>query len=223
MNSNIVHTLILGGLYLALFAIAELLYHKLKVTAEHTRKIVHVFSGLIALSFPVFIDSIPLVGVLCGGFLLILIWSMRFDKLHSIHKVDRKTYGSILFPIVVFACYIIANQLEDRLYFYMPLIILAVCDPLAALVGKKFPIGKFSIGGSVKTVMGSAVFILSAFLITMFLSSITWYDMNEITTFTALAVAVATGIAEGVTHRGYDNISVPLTAVLVLYLINHFA
>ncbi|MBI3234471.1 MAG: phosphatidate cytidylyltransferase, partial [Bacteroidetes bacterium] len=57
MNKDIINTLILSGMFLTLFGLAEVLYHFFKVKAELTRKLVHFGTGLLTFLFPLILSS----------------------------------------------------------------------------------------------------------------------------------------------------------------------
>jgi phytol kinase len=215
--------LIYSACFLALFALVELFYWKLKMKAEHTRKLVHAGTGILALGFPIFFYSVWQVVIICTLFLVLLLLSRRSDFLRSINKVDRHTSGSILYPvivIIVFAFYQnIGGPADQRqlVYFYLPILILAICDPVAALTGTWYKEKKKLTGG--KTLFGSACFSVSAFIIsTLLLLS---FHMSEIAPalFYSLVIALVTSLAERVSGKGWDNFTIPLGAMAVLYLI----
>ena len=78
MNKDWLILLILSSAFLGLFALAELLFHVAKMRAEYTRKLVHAGTGLLTLLFPVYLDHVWQVLVICASFLLLLVLSMRF-------------------------------------------------------------------------------------------------------------------------------------------------
>src|SRR5690606_10018582 len=140
METNLQHTLILAGCYLLLFGLGELLYHGFKVKVELTRKFVHLGTGLLALLFPVLLDNHWWVLLLCASFAMILICSLRFHLLKSINEIDRKSVGSLAYPVAVYGCYLsYSHQDYQYIYYYLPIMILAISDPLAALCGKNGP------------------------------------------------------------------------------------
>lgn len=220
MGTNLSNTLILAGCYLALFTIGELLYHVGKVKVEITRKFVHVGTGLLALLFPLLLDSYWWVLFLCISFAVILICSLRFDLLKSINAIDRKSVGSLAYPVAVYGCYLSYSfQGQQYIYYYLPVMILAISDPLAALCGKQWPWGAYRIAGASKTLMGSLVFFVSAFLVTL-LSWCYFYGsdmaMGKLLAF-ALIALLAT-LAEAVSRDGYDNVSIPLAVIGSMFL-----
>lgn len=213
--------LIYSGIYLALFTLVELLYHKAKVSTELTRKIIHIASGLIALSFPLFFTQIISVAILCGAFLLILYASKPFGLLQSINNVERETKGSTLFPIIVCICFGIYQLEQVYLFYYLPILILAICDPIAALVGKKMKFGEYNIMGHNKTLAGNIGFFMSCFVMCF---SIAFFSYSDLVTpiVAAFSVSILCTIAEGVSINGYDNLTIPATTIGTLYAIKIF-
>ncbi len=216
MNPAILHTFMLAGGFLALFGSAELMYHRFKVKCEYSRKYVHIITGLITLSFPVLLDNHWLVLFLCGSFAIILTLSLRLNLLKSINAINRKSRGSILYPIVVYSLYLVQDYCGNYIFFYIPILILAISDPLAALLGRKYPWGPYSLIKDRKTLMGSSVFFLSAFLISalLFYAMLGWVDSTMLRM--ALLLGFATALIEGISQNGYDNLTVPLLAALIL-------
>lgn len=218
MNPSILNTFFLAGGFLALFGSAELLYHRFKVQCEVSRKYVHVATGIITLLFPLLIHSHWLVLLLCSSFLLILIASLKLNMLPSINAIDRVSRGSILYPIVVYAAYLVQAYFESYVFFYIPILILAISDPMAALFGKKYPIGRYKIIKDEKTLMGSSVFFLSASLITgillftmLGLTGSTWLGLT-------LIIALGTTLSEAISQNGYDNLAIPVVGMVLLVM-----
>ncbi len=224
MNQQLINTLLLAGAFLLLFAVAELLYHKLHVKVEITRKIVHFGTGIITLLFPILLDNHWLVLFLCTSFAVILIISLKFNLLKSINAIERESVGSIAYPVSVYSCYLVYQLYNHHyFYFYLPILILAVCDPLAALFGKRWPKGKYKIGKDNKTLMGSSMFFISALLLCGFIlvPNLT-YGVGGIIA-ACIFVSVITTIAEACSGKGYDNITIPFATVSCLTVIQQFA
>ncbi len=220
MKENLLNTIYLAGAFLALFTSAELFY-KFKVKAEVTRKYVHVVTGLLAMLFPLLIQNHWLVLALCGSFLIILLSSQALNLLPSINAVYRKTRGGVLFPIIVYGCYLIYMEYDRFMFYYIPILILTFCDPVAALIGKRWPIGKYKTFGQTKTLSGSLGFFITATITSLCLI----WGLEEISVGKAIAisvsVAIATTVAEAITYKGYDNLTVPVSALVALILLNN--
>ena len=226
MNTLWLPLLWLSGSFLALFLIAELLYRFAHVRAEYTRKLVHACTGLLTLLFPLFLVEIWQVLVLCGSFLALLLLSLRTGWLPSINAVERKTAGSWLYPVIVSLCFIFYRNMSGvdqplfgpLYYFYTPLLLLAFCDPVAALAGgywrKRHPetapgktfAGSFSFFG-----LAAIICIASSATFTRHLLPSGYFVA------TGIAIAYATTLVERFSDGGWDNFTIPAAAMLCIW------
>lgn len=212
--------LIYSAIFLALFISSELFYRITKCKAEYTRKFVHLMTGLIALSFPFYIKAPIGIIILCSSFLFILILSQKYKLLESVNGVKRKTRGSILYPLVVILAYIAQWYYQSYNLYFIPILILAVSDPLASLIGQKMPIRKIKYLKNPKSIGGSLSFFISAYAI----SYLTFFyfgqhDHSYSIYFSALIIAFTTMIVEAISLNGYDNLTIPLAAIAVLIIV----
>lgn len=219
---DFLHTVFLACCFLILFAVAELLYHVGKVRVELTRKLVHLGTGVLTLLFPLLLGNHWLVLFLCSSFAVILIISLRFKLLPSINAIDRVSYGSLLYPLSVYICYLAYQQQGNKLVlFYLPVLTLAICDPVAALFGKRFPYGKYKIGASHKTIVGSSAFFLSSCLLNVCI--VAWFGLPaQPIVFIALSILLLSALAtvsEALSSKGWDNLSIPLCVLAILLII----
>ncbi|QIH33403.1 phosphatidate cytidylyltransferase [Sphingobacterium sp. DR205] len=221
MKNDLSNMLLLAMLFLLLFALSEILYHRFKIRVEFTRKLVHIGTGIISLLFPILLASHWSVLFLCGVFAVILVLSLKFNLLRSIHAIDRKSAGSLAYPAAVYLCFVTQTYLDDRnIFYYLPLATLAICDPMAALSGKKWPLGPYMVLGAKKTVLGSIAFFISAIVLTFFIwkyahdSSLDFQELTIITT-----VALMATFAEALSKDGYDNLTIPLSTIVSLYIL----
>lgn len=225
MNEDWLILIKLSGCFLGLFALGELLYHGFKVPAEITRKIVHIGTGLLTLTFPLLLQHLWQALVICSSFLLLLVVSKRFKLLQSINAIDRPSLGSILYPVAViitFAYYqyqqLQASIFDNLLYFYMPVLLMAVCDPLAALAGTRYK--KHHPQAPGKTWVGSLVFFVSAVILSAILfwsyrsdSGMAWLPVY------VLGISLLTTLAEKYSEGGWDNFTIPIACIVFLTII----
>ncbi|HET6989893.1 MAG TPA: phosphatidate cytidylyltransferase [Bacteroidia bacterium] len=226
MSKDIINTAILATAFLLLFGVAEIFYHKLKVKVELTRKLVHFGTGIITLFFPLMLSNQWFVLFLCGSFAIILLTSLKFNLLRSINAIERKSYGSILYPVAVYGCYLVYNYYTNKfgktddvyIYFYLPILTLAICDPMAALFGKKFPYGKFKVGKDTKTIVGTSAFFVSSFILSAaMLSCLGKSSLGTLDLFLiSSAIAFTSCIVEAFSGKGRDNITIPACVMTVL-------
>ncbi|MFP5439066.1 MAG: phosphatidate cytidylyltransferase [Bacteroidia bacterium] len=209
-------------LFLGIFFCAELGYRSLKLKVEITRKFVHFFSGAVCLTFPLYLDSWTWVFALCLGFIIILALSRKYALLPSINAIERKSYGSIVFPVAVMACYLFFSQSHYYLYFYIPILILAICDPLAALSGKRWPYSGYRVGRDTKTLVGSCVFCASCFLVLLLSLSYLEAKCPVSLPLYCFGIAVVATFAEACSSKGLDNVTIPVSILLSMCLFGAF-
>ncbi len=221
LNSDIQNVFLLGLAFLVLFALAEFLYHVIQLPAEFTRKLVHLFTGFLTLLFPVLLSHHLWVLLLCASFALILWISLRYEWIPSINKIERKSYGSLAYPASVYACFLVYVWMGYAIeFFYVPILLLAVCDPLAAWVGKKWPQGVFYVAGGQKTWSGTFGFFSSAMLLLMIIFTLIPQQGSGLEKiFWSVLIALPTALAEAYVGKGYDNVSIPVVSTLMLWIV----
>lgn len=204
-------------MFIALFSATEFLKHKFKLPVELTRKLVHFSTGIIAMTFPFLFTHYIYVVSLCLSFLCLLYMTKKHGLLASIHNVERKTLGSTMFPIVVAFCFMLSYFKNDWSYYYLPILILAISDPLASLIGKKFGNASFRIFGQKKTFAGSFAFFNSTMAIlitTHFIVGLTPISIVGMIVFALIVTAT-----EAFSVFGLDNLTIPISSICSLALI----
>lgn len=137
----------------------------------------------------------------------------------SIHGTQRVSWGSIVFPIPVFVCFLASKEWGNGVFFYLPVSLLTISDTLAELGGNKWGDRTLSFFHKQKTLAGSVCFAVSAFIICFFLflhfSTTSILPLIE----NSFLCMIVTTLAELTTLKGFDNLTVPGSALILLYLI----
>ena len=94
--------------------------------------------------------------------------------------------------------------------------VLAICDPIAALTGKRWPIGRYKIGKENKTLMGTSMFFVSAFTIVIVFLIPEYGTEKRI--LIAFSIAFISAASEALSRKGYDNITIPASVLLSLII-----
>ncbi|NUM32527.1 MAG: phosphatidate cytidylyltransferase [Bacteroidetes bacterium] len=227
--SDFITFLIISISGLLLFGFTELMYHRFKIDVEITRKTAHIGSGLLSLLFPVYFHSQWWVLLICAMFQLLLVTSINLGFLKSINAVKRKTYGSVVYPIVVYIVFLFWFYLErnpkendnNYIYFYLPITILAICDPIATFFGKKYPIYKLK--KLSKSIGGSVAFWFTAFSICFFftLNSKVFGQFDII--WVSILIATVSTFTELYSKKGFDNLFIPISVIISMYLVEYFS
>lgn len=205
-----------------LLILNELVYRRLNTTGELTRKLAHFAAVLATLPFPYIFPSHWYILALALVFAALLFFTKKGKQLNSIHDVDRKSIGSYLLPLSIYTTFLISYLSGNKFIYILSMLILAICDPLAAILGiniKTFA-GNIKVFGITlyKTWLGSGAFLLSSFIISFIALYFHLGAIEFKTLWLALLIAVTSMIAEILSWRGSDNLSVPLSVVLILLI-----
>ena len=217
MSQQTAYAIIFLCIFLLLVAIAHGLYKLFKVSAESSRKFLHVSGGILGLCLPRFFNSPWWVLFLCSlAFLLLFVTYMK-SWLPSIHHTTRKSIGSVVYPIPVYLCFLVASEKSNLLLFYLPISLLTISDTLAELGGRKWGEQWGTLMYSQKTVAGSISFAVSALVISIAWAMTSNFTPQQITIISVTITFIAT-TTEMVSTRGLDNITVPLSTLACLLM-----
>jgi phytol kinase len=224
VNQLVITLIFLTGIFLLLI-FNEMVYRRLGLTGEVTRKFAHFTATLSTLSFPFLFTDHWYVFALAVIFFTLLLFSKKTRHLDSINKIDRVSAGSYLLPVSIYITFLISSLTGDRLLYILPILVLAISDPAAGLLGvnvKRFNhrITIFSLTLH-KTWLGSAAFFISSFFISVLVLYYTRLQFDAVTFGVSFAVAVVSTIIEMFSTRGYDNLFIPAGVILVLLVMGN--
>jgi dolichol kinase len=190
-------------LFSFILVLGEVIKVKLRFSSEVTRRLGHIFAGIIASFLPTLtnLQTAVILGVI---FTFVMFISKKKMILSSIHGVERETVGAVLFPLALTICAVL--YWDTQKIFAITCLILGLSDVFANIVGNKFGKLKYNITG-LKTLEGSGAFVLSTFIILLFFG---------IPLPTALILSITFSLIEGASGGGWDNLTVPTTAGLFL-------
>lgn len=220
MWTQIVLTVLFLVVFLLLLWFVELLYKRFKSPGELTRKLAHFTATLSTISFPYLFTDHWYVLALAIIFFILLFFSRKSRHLRSIHDIKRMSTGSYLLPVAIYVTFLIAHQLDNRFLFILAMMILAVSDPVAGLLGMKINGYNHEIvlfGKRMgKTWVGSFAFFISAFLLSLFAFYYHHQQFDLQSTMLSALVALVAGLAELLSPKGTDNLFIPLSVLCLL-------
>jgi phosphatidate cytidylyltransferase len=211
-------------LFYGVLMTGEFIYVSFRIKPEYTRIVSHFLAGTTALLFLTGFSVFWYVLVMCLHFALFLYITAGKGFLASHHQVQRKTKGSTIFFGGIFLTYFASVLLSKQYLLVIPILILTISDPVAALVGINIQSGHWpsllSSRKSRKTYAGSLAFLISSVLILLTLLPI-YYDF---TLQNLILVSLITGcmatMAETISSNGTDNITVPVVIVSNLLIMD---
>ncbi len=189
------------------------------ISPEIARKTVHVLMGLICMTFPWVFDRPLPVWILAAAATLSLLLVRTVPMLRSgvgsaLHGIKRPSYGEVLFAPAVAAVFHISGG--DPILYGVPIGILTLADAAGALAGTRWGKRQYGCGEGFKSIEGSAVFLLTAFLCVFLPLALSERTGLATALWIAAILATLAMIAEGFSDRGFDNLVLPLGSVLVL-------
>jgi phytol kinase len=189
------------------------------ISAELARKGVHVVLGLTVTSFPwLFTEQWPVR--LLGGAALLALAALRWVPLlrarfgGALHGVERESFGEFYLPIAVMVIW--AMVPGDWIRYSLPLAILATADAVAALIGKRYGQISYSNAGASKSWEGSLAFAAATFLVVHVPLLLCAAVTREQSLLIAVNMAVLLMLVEGLAWEGFDNLFIPIVAMLLI-------
>lgn len=193
---------------------------------ETTRQIIHVATGILVFFSPVFLDSkIPAI-VLGSFFTVFNFLAIRFEWLSGMHATERKTYGTVYYPLS-FTILAIVFWDQDKPAFMIAMAVLALGDAVAAIVGERvrhphsfvWYRDRKSVEGTAAMFFTSLLVILAAFY---YLHAVgfyrgTFFEMMLI----ALCAAVLATVVEAMSSQGSDNLNIPIVTAMTVSFMTH--
>lgn len=213
-DSDLVATSAVAGMFLALLAAAEAWSRIGKANPEWTRKLVHFGGGVLCLFLPWLVESPWYVLGLAAASSAVIAAGRHGNLLRSLHKVDRVTLGSEYYPLAIFLVFLITDG-QPWLYV-SSVLVLAVADAFAALIGCRYGSVTYNVEESDKSVQGSLAFLVIAFIAMLVPMRLLTELPTPVCILSALLVAVLVTGFEAVSLRGTDNLFIPIGVAVIL-------
>ena len=209
---------VLGAL-LALVPVIRKLTKHFGASPEVARKSIHVVMGLTCSAFPWIFREPSAVWILAAlatvpMCLLRTVPTLRSGVGSVLHGIKRPSYGEVLFAPAVAAVFHLSQG--DALLHLIPILILTVADAAGALAGTRWGRRHYGSGEGFKTVEGSAIFLITAFVCILVPLIIDGRAGVGNALWIALILATLGMMGEGFSDRGFDNLVVPLGSFFVL-------
>jgi len=229
---NIAGVLILLAIIGLVFLLTEKMVKKGRNNALVARKLLHIAGvGGLAIS-PAFISNYLLLAAVSGFFGILLYFAVK-RKLLAADLYHRESLGIALFPFAFLALWLLWGKSAPHLVIY-PMLILAIADAAAAIMGGLFGQIKYNISGDVKSYLGSFSFAVTTFLFLLIVPGLLEeldpifrlelpgiiFTGDRIIVF--LIISLVAAATEGATSGGWDNVSVPFSVAWLLAVLPGF-
>ena len=207
--------------YIALVIVGAKIFEK--KGKEASRKFIHIMLGnwwIIAITF---FDNVWFASFVPATFVIINYISYKKDIIKVMERDKQDGLGTVYYALSLLILAIVSfGILKNPILGLVPTLVMAYGDGFAAIIGKKFKSKRYKLGDTKKSFAGSlTMFFIALILITnylwfanieMFWTSAHWPLISIMMAFVITAI-------EAVSGKGIDNISVPISTLLLLILI----
>jgi phytol kinase len=203
--------LVLGGL----MALNDWLWRKKILRGEFARKFVHITTGVFTATWPFFMEwrQIQVIWLLGVTFIVL---GRKYKIFRSVHEIERLSWGDVVGPFTLGALTLFEPH---KAVFSAVVLHVAIADGLAAIIGVRYGKGnQYKIMGATKSIAGSSAFFVSSVLINLVLYFLSGLDFGPHGLVTLLLLSVGATMVENIATRGFDNVLVPVYALIMLEL-----
>jgi uncharacterized protein (TIGR00297 family) len=216
--------LVSAGL-LATLGIAEFVRRRFGVSAEVSRKAVHIGTGVLILFAPGWFPRAEPVLLITALFILLNIYAYATGLLASVHRSSRRSFGTIYYPL---AFLVLTPLFWERApdLVVASMLVLALGDGAAAAVGEsvrsphlyRITSDQKSIEGTIAMVVATmAALAITVWFLPPFSERIAPVLASPVRLGAfVFAVSLFAAAWEAASSRGLDNLTVPLMTALVL-------
>jgi phytol kinase len=196
--------------------VAELGHRWQRLSAEQSRKIVHIGTGnVIALAW--FLQLPAWVGitsaVLAGIITLVSYW---LPILPGVNSVGRKSYGTFFYSVSMGLLIAIFWPLHHPEYAVLGILVMAWGDGLAAIIGQRWGRYPYLIWGNSKSLEGTATLMLVSYLMTTGILYIANANL-PIIWLVGIPVSMIAVLLESLSQFGLDNLTLPLGVSMLAF------
>lgn len=207
------------ALILALMLLVRLVAARLDISPELQRKIIHVVTGLYALTIPLMFQKtwpvFLLVALSIATMMILRLPRFSGDGMSSVlHAVKRRSHGEIYLSLAIGFLFFRAQG--QPVLYVLPILVLTLSDAAAALVGSAYGRRLFLIADGVKSLEGSIACFVVTWLVAM-IALLLLADIPKINVVMLSFLVAAFGtLIEADSWRGLDNLFVPIGVHLLL-------
>lgn len=183
---------------------------------EASRKFIHIMLSNWWFLAMYFFDNVIYASIVPFSFIIINYISYKKNLISVMEREDsnRDSFGTVYYALSLFLISIFTFGIIKKPEIGLcSILIMGYGDGLATIIGKSVKSLSYKIGKSQKTLAGSCtIFFISFLIVTIFLCSI----KSNLFLLKSIVIAVIITILEAISIKGSDNITVPISACLLL-------
>lgn len=214
--------IIVSYLYIGIVIISSKIFEKRGT--EFSRKYIHIMLGNWWIIAMYFFTNVWFAMFVPITFVIINYLSYKKNLIKVMEREKRDGIGTVYYALALLILTIVSFGIyKEPLLGLIPNLIMAYGDGFAAVFGKMIKSRKYKISRAKKSYAGSlTMFIISIIIIGGYL----WLKHNDVFWQTGHWLAITAMMAycitaiEAISSKGIDNISVPMSTLIMLILIN---
>ncbi len=212
----------LAGVSLVYIYVAILLIISEKLLEKYPiigRKFLHIMTGNIAFLLPIFETREIMAFMAAGPFILFTFLMSPFTPIKSIRgKTSSAGHGMGLVYYAITWTILAYMFFDNKIVIAIGILAMSYGDGFASLIGSRFGQRIYDIYSNQKSYIGSISMFFFSFI--MFIVALNFYQITITFTivFILAIVALSSMVAEIITPKGLDNLSVPFIASIYIYL-----
>lgn len=213
--------LIVSFAYIGLVIVSAKIFEKWG--KELSRKYIHIMLGNWWIIAMLFFNNVWFAIIGPSVFVVVNYISYKKDLIKVMERDTQDGFGTVYYALSLLILSIVSfGILKNPSIGLVPTLVMAYGDGLAAIIGKKTKSKKYKLSDTKKSFAGSlTMFIISLILIGGYLV-FTYNDIFWASThwpLITIMMAFCVTAIEAVSGKGIDNISVPISTLLLLTLI----
>lgn len=213
--------ILISYIYIALIIIVSKVFEKRG--KEASRKFIHIMLGNWWFIAMFFFTNVWFAIFGPATFVIINYLSYKKNIIKVMERDEQDGLGTVYYAVTLLILAIVSFGIfKNPILGLVPNLIMAYGDGLAALIGKSAKSKRYKLGDSKKSFAGSlTMFIISTLLIGGYLmyanQGIFWQSAHW--PLVTIMMAFCITAIEAISSKGTDNITVPLSTLLLLILI----
>lgn len=213
--------LLISFTYIGLVIVSAKIFEKWG--KELSRKYIHIMLGNWWIIAMLFFNNVWFASFGPAVFVVVNYISYKKDLIKVMERDTQDGFGTVYYALSLLILSIVSfGILKNPSIGLVPTLVMAYGDGLAAIIGKKTKSKKYKLSDTKKSFAGSlTMFIISLILIGGYLV-FTYNDIFWASThwpLITIMMAFCVTAIEAVSGKGIDNISVPISTLLLLTLI----
>ena len=216
---NIFFGFVVSIIYIVLIMVCGLVFEK--AGKEASRKFIHIMLSNWWIIAMVFFEGPIMAAILPAAFIIINYLSYKNNIIKVMERDEgdenKDSLGTVYYAVSLFILALVTfGPLENPLIGLVGIATMGYGDGLAAVIGQAINSPRFQIFGATKSVAGSlTMYVVSLMIMAGFL----WYSgAAYVAVKSLIAAAVLTG-AEACSFKGTDNLTVPLLASTLAFIL----